>query len=388
MKKIIIIAFLLILSPLSLSAITKEEVLNYVNNQASSDPETASLIDKYSLQFSRLINSKELEEEELTTIYDNIVQANEIIKEYGVTTKEDLDKIPESARNNVKNALYDSVLTIAQAPSTDGSTSTITINDDNTIDVVIDGSMVDKIDLSNKTFNYVGINKSFLLIIITSYLVFIISMILFIKNKKKRVLNDLLISLSTFSLVIGLFFTFFSSNINKVVSLTELFKKSNDNLIVKKALVSNSHEVLTYPSYNSKYATLKIPRLEIDEDVIFGDDIDILNNYVGHSTTSYLPGENKTIIYSVHNYKVKNLESIKNGDKILINTDYGVFTYQVNKIKIMKTNEYNNLTQNNNKETLVLYTCYPFTISLYGNQRFVVFATLIDEKWGSNEKDN
>ena len=382
MKKIIILfIFSILLVPLSIKAITKEEVLDYVNSQSSIDSETASLIDKYALQFTKLIESKELSEEQLNDVYDNLVRVNELAKEYKIEKKEDLDKVSDSVKSIIKDSIYDSVLIIAQAPSSTGEASSVTINEDSTIDLVIDGSLVDKIDLSTKTFNYVGISKNYLYIIIISLIIFILSIYIIIKYKKNRFLSNLFIPSSVVSFIIIITFCLFSNQISRVVSLSQLFKKNEVALVVKKALVNKDHKVEEYPSYKAKYALLTIPRLSIEENVVYGDDNEILNSFIGHDTTSYLPGEGKTIIYSVHNYKVKNLESIKNNDKIIVKTDYASFTYQVEKTKIMNTNEYNKIVLKDNKEKLVLYTCYPFNISLYNNKRFVVFANLIKEEW-------
>ena len=136
------------------------------------------------------------------------------------------------------------------------------------------------------------------------------------------------------------------------------------------------------PTYGSKYATLKIESLNIDLPVYYGDSKNILKDGIGHTTTSSFPGEGKRIIYNTHNYKefLGNLKNIKKDALIVVTTSYGKFEYQVTKTEILKANQFNKL-KNNSKESLVLYTCYPFDKLVYSDSRFIVYASLIEEKW-------
>ena len=56
-------------------------------------------------------------------------------------------------------------------------------------------------------------------------------------------------------------------------------------------------------NHTNKYATIKIPKIDVDLPVYYGDSLDVLKKGVGHSSGSYFPGEGGSIIYMGHNSK-------------------------------------------------------------------------------------
>lgn len=57
-----------------------------------------------------------------------------------------------------------------------------------------------------------------------------------------------------------------------------------------------------YPSFGTKYATLKVNKININSKIYFGLTDDILTKGIAHDTGSYLPGEGGSIIICGHNY--------------------------------------------------------------------------------------
>ena len=90
-----------------------------------------------------------------------------------------------------------------------------------------------------------------------------------------------------------------------------------------------------------------------------------------------------TVIYSGHKRKklLAELKDIKKGNKITVDTTYAKCTYTVVKTEILNDTETGKLTKQNNKETLILYTCYPFGSYVYTNKRFVVYSVLDNVEW-------
>lgn len=141
--------------------------------------------------------------------------------------------------------------------------------------------------------------------------------------------------------------------------------------------------VMSNLSYGAQYAKLSVPSVNIQSNVYFGDTNSILSIGVGHTTSSDMPTEDNVIIYSSHNREnlLKNLKDIQINEKIVVDTDYAKCTYVVKKIQILKDTETDKLNKIEDKETLILYTCYPFDTYIYSDERYVVFATLQETIW-------
>lgn len=140
--------------------------------------------------------------------------------------------------------------------------------------------------------------------------------------------------------------------------------------------VIEDNKLKNYPEYGTSYATINIPKIKINLPVYYGDTMEILKKGVGHSSGSYFPGEGGSIVYMGHNSKkvFRNFSKIEKGDLINIKTDYGDFFYKVYDTKIVEETDINALPIQDNKEILMIYTCYPFNNIGYATQRYVVYA--------------
>ena len=275
------------------------------------------------------------------------------------------------------------ITTVVEAPTIYGEESTIRgviIDRENmTVHIISNDSLADKFEINSKSFNYVGPNKVVLITTYTCIGLFVGGVLLTIKLKKHK---ELIIPLLAFNIVVFLLsigLICFSKQINTGIGYIKMMQMPKS--LVSKKLIVEDKEIKQYPNYYDEYAILKIKSINLEEKVAFGDSSDILMGSIGHSTTSYLPGEGHTIVYSGHNYKLSNLGKVRINDEITIETSYGVFTYRVTNTKIMNSSNYDSIDINTNKERLVLYTCYPFSSLVYGNKRYVVFAELVKESW-------
>ena len=140
--------------------------------------------------------------------------------------------------------------------------------------------------------------------------------------------------------------------------------------------VIEDNKLKNYPEYGTSYATISIPKININLPVYYGDTMEILKKGVGHSSGSYFPGEGGSIVYMGHNSKkvFRNFSKIEKGDLINIKTDYGDFSYKVYDTKIVNETDIDALQIKDNKEILMIYTCYPFNNIGYATQRYVVYA--------------
>ena len=81
------------------------------------------------------------------------------------------------------------------------------------------------------------------------------------------------------------------------------------------------------------------------------------------------------------------LPKLKQGSEITIETDYGIFQYQVYDTKIIKDTDEESLPIQNNKEILMMYTCYPISSIGFKNKRYVVYAQLTDSEYTGDEHE-
>ena len=137
-----------------------------------------------------------------------------------------------------------------------------------------------------------------------------------------------------------------------------------------------------YPEYGTQYATLEIPRLNLNVPVYFGDTLEILKKGVGHSSGSYFPGEGGSIVYMGHNSKnmFRRFSELQVGDEMTVTTSYGKFTYEIYDMLLINETEVDKLPIQKEKEILMVYTCYPFNNIGYATQRYVVYAELKTEE--------
>ena len=139
-----------------------------------------------------------------------------------------------------------------------------------------------------------------------------------------------------------------------------------------------SKRLIHYPSYGSKYANLKISKIDMDLPVYYGDTLKILRYGIGHYAGSYFPGENGTIILAGHNTSnfFQRIDEIEPGDEIILDTTYGTFKYIMERSEVVKETDYEAFKVTHDKETLIMYTCYPINRGVVGRKtkRYVVYA--------------
>ncbi len=139
-----------------------------------------------------------------------------------------------------------------------------------------------------------------------------------------------------------------------------------------------SKHLIKYPAYGSKYATLKISKIDKELPLYYGDTLKILRYGIGQYAGSYFPGENGTIILAGHNTAAyfKRLDELVKGDEIVIEASYGTFKYIVDRADVVKETDYDAFKVSHDKESLIMYTCYPMNRRVVGRRtkRYVVYA--------------
>ena len=137
------------------------------------------------------------------------------------------------------------------------------------------------------------------------------------------------------------------------------------------------------PSWGDIFGTIKVGGTDIDCDLIFGDDSDLLRKGACMSIFSHIPGCGRGILVAAHNNTYfHTLPQAQNGDLVNIETNYGSYVYRVYDQRIVNLNDPNNRSQyadelNGNEEILILYTCYPIDTLASTPERYFVFCEFV-----------
>ena len=130
-------------------------------------------------------------------------------------------------------------------------------------------------------------------------------------------------------------------------------------------------------------ATLSIPRLHFDETVHQGVAASVLALGPGHYPSTSLPGQSGTTAIAghrvTHTHPFLNINLLRRGDVITLNTRWGRFRYQVYRERIVSPTDVGILS-NVGFQQLVLTACHPPHTAL---KRYVVFARRIVGNQGS-----
>lgn len=129
------------------------------------------------------------------------------------------------------------------------------------------------------------------------------------------------------------------------------------------------------PNIGEVSGLLIIPTLSVELPVVEGTNPDELEKGVGHYRGSYYPGENGQIVLSGHRDSVfRNLGELKVGDLLILEIPSGKYTYEIVKTRIVESDDRTIITLQDQKEELILTTCYPFQFIGNAPQRYIIFA--------------
>ena len=199
-----------------------------------------------------------------------------------------------------------------------------------------------------------------------------------VRNAIKATIIELIVALFITAILIGLGYFLFGAKIEEYMSLiSKVSIGVSDSSEVVNTVIDDK-KIKNYPEYGTKYATIKIPKIDVELPVYYGDTLDILKKGVGHSSGSYFPGEGGSIIYMGHNSKkmFRRFSELQKGNEIEVTTTYGDFKYKIYDMQLIKETEVDKLPIQEEKEILMVYTCYPFNNIGYATQRSVVYAEL------------
>lgn len=199
----------------------------------------------------------------------------------------------------------------------------------------------------------------------------------FTKTVKATIISLMVALFITVAIMLSIYL-FFGAEIEDTISIVSKISIDKDNKQIQETIINEENLIKNYPEYGTQYATIKIPKIDVDLPVYFGDTLEILKKGVGHSSGSYFPGEGGSIIYMGHNSKnvFRRFSELELNDTITVKTNYGEYTYKIYDMQYVNENDVEKLPIQNEKEILMVYTCYPFNNIGYTTQRYVVYANL------------
>lgn len=195
----------------------------------------------------------------------------------------------------------------------------------------------------------------------------------------KATISSIIVALFVTAVILGIIKLFFGQKIGEIFLLVNKVSINIENKKEEPTKINVEKKTLeNYPEYGTKYGTIEIDKIGVNLPIYYGDTLEILKKGVGHSSGSYFPGEGGTIIYMGHNSKkmFRRLGELQKGNEIKVTTTYGEYTYKIYDMQLIKETELDKLPIQNEKEILMLYTCYPFNNVGYATQRYVVYAEL------------
>lgn len=126
------------------------------------------------------------------------------------------------------------------------------------------------------------------------------------------------------------------------------------------------------------YGKITIDTVGIDVPLLYGATPKCLHNGAGQRPQSSMPGFLKPVMIGGHTIPFfKNLYNVEKGDTITITTFYGKFNYQITDMRIILATDSSAYDLTQNKEQLILFTCYPADGIGEKEERLLVYADKI-----------
>lgn len=150
-----------------------------------------------------------------------------------------------------------------------------------------------------------------------------------------------------------------------------------DSSFIKSFDVVKGASALKKPKVGQVIGTLSIPRLNTVLPIIEGTGAKELKRGVGHYVKSVMPGVTDNSVLAGHRDSVfRRLGDLKIGDLITFSGQYGDFTYEVHKIRIVDADDRTVIVPTKDA-ILTLSTCYPFRFIGNAPKRYIVQAGLV-----------
>ena len=119
---------------------------------------------------------------------------------------------------------------------------------------------------------------------------------------------------------------------------------------------------------------MSVPKLGYTSAVVEGVDLAHLAMGPGHYPMTAYPGHQGTVGIAAHNNYWIQFGDLKAGDRIVLETRYGTFTYLVTSTRIVMPNDKTVFAGSGTGYRLTLTSCWPLWAGVLATRRLVIFA--------------
>ena len=141
---------------------------------------------------------------------------------------------------------------------------------------------------------------------------------------------------------------------------------------------------IIYPAFGEQYAVLSAPAIGLTVSVYYGVNSDLLQRGACQSTQSAIIGDIGNTVIDAHvNTYFADLSKLREGDEVMLYTNYGNFTYSVERVIAFDKSDKRFLTGSDTR-LLTLYTCQPQVIGS-PDQRIGVQCVPVSTKFYEQE---
>lgn len=141
---------------------------------------------------------------------------------------------------------------------------------------------------------------------------------------------------------------------------------------------------IVYPTFGEQYAVLSVPAIDLTVSVYYGVNAELLGRGACQSTQSAVIGDSGNTVIDAHvNTYFSDLSKLREGDEVILYTNYGNFTYSVERVIAFDKNDKRYLTGSDSR-LLTMYTCQPQVIGS-PDQRIGVQCVPVSTKFYEQE---
>jgi len=164
----------------------------------------------------------------------------------------------------------------------------------------------------------------------------------------------------------------------KIFTIEKTIEEVDVKSDTSKLLSSASKSIYpVYPVEGEHIGSLTIPALNRKLTLMEGTEEKELKKGVGHFIQSVLPGEKDNCVISGHRETAfRELNKLKVGNSLIVQTSAGIFTYEVSGTRIVHKDDKTVIVPTENA-VLTITTCYPFNFIGDAPDRYIVSAVLV-----------
>lgn len=164
----------------------------------------------------------------------------------------------------------------------------------------------------------------------------------------------------------------------------DLYEKGQDKIMDPFLFETSSINLSNFGFEENIIGSIDIPKMDIKLPIYLGANSVNMKKGAVHLNGTSLPigGENTNTVIAAHrglvtNAMFRNIQELRNGDKIFINNYWEALEYQVIDSKIISPDQIDNIYIQNGKDLVTLITCHPYRVNTH---RYLVYCERVNKE--------